>query len=82
MIMSRANEENFWEMRKLFDFCKKYRLGHLCALALIAVVMALNYAIFVFPNRFAPAGLDGLCTMVQDVLGVSMGYLSSPPASS
>ena len=63
-------------MKKLFDFCKKYQLGELCALGFIAVIMALNYAIFVFPNRFAPAGLDGLCTMIQDIFGISMGYLS------
>ena len=54
-------------MKRLLDFGRKYQFGHFCALTLIAVVMAFNYAIFVFPNRFAPAGLDGLCTMVQDV---------------
>ena len=58
------------------QFFGKYRLWHLLALTLIAVVMALNYTIFVFPNQFAPAGVDGLCTMVQDLLGISMGYLS------
>ena len=75
MIMSSTNRR-FFMMSKTFDFLKKHKIGHLLALALIAVVMALNYAIFVFPNRFAPAGLDGLCTMVQDILGISMGYLS------
>ena len=42
----------------------------------IALVAAVNYEIFVFPNKFAPAGLNGLCTMVQHVAGISVGYLS------
>ncbi len=43
---------------------------------LIAVVAALNYEIFVFPNKFAPSGLNGICTMIQHVFGISVGYLS------
>lgn len=43
---------------------------------LTAFCAALNYELFVFPNRFAPSGIDGLCTMFQHVTGVSMGYLS------
>ena len=35
-----------------------------------AFVCALNYQLFVFPNSFAPAGLNGLCTMVQYVFGI------------
>lgn len=42
----------------------------------IAVVCALNYELFVFPNRFAPSGLNGICTMIQYVTGISIGYLS------
>lgn len=42
----------------------------------IAVVCALNYKLFVFPNKFAPAGLNGICTMIQYVFHISMGYLS------
>ena len=37
---------------------------------------ALSYHIFVFPNRFAPSGLNGLCTIVQEVFGLHVGYLS------
>ena len=37
---------------------------------------ALSYHIFVFPNRFAPSGLNGLCTIVQEVFGLNVGYLS------
>jgi len=42
----------------------------------IALVAALNYEIFVFPNRFAPAGLNGICTMIQHVFGISVGNMS------
>ena len=42
----------------------------------LAVLSALNYEIFIFPNRFAPAGLNGICTMIQYLSGISIGYLS------
>ena len=42
----------------------------------IAVVCALNYKIFIFPNKFAPSGLNGICTMIQYVTGINIGYLS------
>lgn len=42
----------------------------------IALVVALNYKVFVFPNRFAPSGLNGICTMIQYVTGINIGYLS------
>ncbi len=42
----------------------------------IAVICALNYQLFVFPNRFAPSGLNGICTMIQFVTGINIGYLS------
>lgn len=42
----------------------------------IALLCALNYQLFVFPNKFAPAGLNGICTMIQYVFGISVGYLS------
>ncbi len=42
----------------------------------IALVCALNYQLFVFPNRFAPSGLNGICTMIQYLFGFSVGYMS------
>ncbi len=41
-----------------------------------AFLCAITYTIFVFPNKFAPAGLNGLCTMFQYLTGWNMGYLS------
>ena len=42
----------------------------------VAVMAALNYQLFVFPNKFAPAGLNGICTMIQYLTGLSVGYMS------
>jgi len=42
----------------------------------LALGASLNYEIFVFPNQFAPSGLNGICTMIQYLTGVSVGYLS------
>ncbi len=42
----------------------------------VALVAALNYELFVFPNAFAPSGLNGICTMIQYVSGIRLGYLS------
>ena len=45
-------------------------------IALVAMAASVNYELFVFPNQFAPSGLNGICTMIQYVSGVSVGYLS------
>ena len=42
----------------------------------VALVAAVNYELFVFPNQFAPSGLNGICTMIQHITGISVGYLS------
>lgn len=39
-------------------------------------LLALNYLIFVFPNNFAPAGIDGICTMIQYISKINIGYLA------
>lgn len=43
---------------------------------LVAFVMALNYQLFVFPNSFAPAGVNGLLTMIQYALGIKVSFAS------
>ena len=50
-------------------------LTYLCIVA-IAIVCALNYNLFIFPNKFAPSGINGICTMIQYMTGISVGYLS------
>jgi len=52
------------------------KLRELLAIAGLSFISALNYTLFVFPNRFAPSGVDGICTMLQDLLQVNMGYLA------
>jgi len=54
--------------------CKK--IWTYAAIALVALVSALNYELFVFPNQFAPSGVNGICTMIQHLTGISVGYLS------
>jgi len=53
---------------------KKFRTY--CVIVVLALICALNYQLFVFPNQFAPSGLNGICTMIQHVFGISVGYLS------
>lgn len=45
-------------------------------IAFIALVASVNYELFIFPNQFAPSGINGICTMIQYVSGVSVGFLS------
>ena len=45
-------------------------------IAAVAMIASVNYELFIFPNQFAPSGLNGLCTMIQYVSGISVGYLS------
>lgn len=52
------------------------RYASYLGISLIAITAALNYILFVFPNKFAPAGLDGICTIIQDTAGINIGYLS------
>lgn len=47
-----------------------------CFIMFIAGISAMSYELFVFPNNFAPSGLNGLCTLFQHITGISMGYLS------
>ena len=42
----------------------------------IGMVGALNYKLFVFPNQFAPSGVNGICTIIQHIFGISVGSLS------
>ena len=42
----------------------------------MAVLMALNYQIFILQNAFAPSGLNGLATMIQYMFHFSVGYFS------
>ena len=40
----------------------------------LGIVMALSYALFVTPNHFAPAGINGIAVMLQYKLNFSISY--------
>ena len=42
----------------------------------LALLNALSYQLFIFSNRVAPAGLNGICTKIQHICGINVGYLS------
>ena len=52
------------------------RVSRYFAIALFATVYAMVYEIFVFPNNFAPAGVNGIVTMIQYLFHFKVGYLS------
>ncbi len=53
----------------------KKSLGYL-NIFLVAVLLAFNYYIFIVTNNFAPAGLNGIATMIQYKTGFSISYMS------
>lgn len=42
----------------------------------VSFISALSYELFIFPNAFAPAGLGGICTMIQHLTGVRVSMLN------
>lgn len=54
----------------------KTQVSRYLAIALFAVAYAMVYEIFVFPNNFAPAGVNGIVTMIQYLFHFKVGYLS------
>lgn len=46
------------------------------AIIAVALLLAFNYHIFIVENDFAPAGLNGIATMVQYKTGFSISYMS------
>ena len=45
-------------------------------IVLAAILLAFNYYIFIVTNNFAPAGLNGIATMIQYKTGFSISYMS------
>ncbi len=41
-----------------------------------AALSAFGLHIFVYPARFAPAGIDGVATMLQEITSLNAGYFS------
>ena len=52
------------------------RTGVYMLMVILAFGMALCYQIFIFENSFAPAGINGIATMIQYKLHFSVAYMS------
>lgn len=46
------------------------------SMVVLAVLFAFNYELFIVKNHFAPAGVNGMATMIQYKFGFSIGYFS------
>ncbi len=53
----------------------KYAISYM-NVVFVAILLALNYHIFIVENHFAPAGLNGIATMIQYKTGFSISYMS------
>lgn len=42
----------------------------------LAVLLAADYVLFIVPNRFAPAGVGGIATMIEYKTGFSIGFIT------
>ena len=56
---------------KSFGTVRSYLL-----IIIFAFLAATNFEIFILNNSFAPAGINGIATMIQYKLGISVGYLN------
>lgn len=57
----------------------KQRLSSILSYAVViamALLLAVNYHFFIVENSFAPAGLNGIATMIQYKTGFSISYVS------
>ncbi len=54
----------------------KQKIFAYARIVLLAILLAFTYELFVVDNHFAPAGLNGIATMVQYKFGFSIGYMS------
>ncbi|MBQ8202661.1 MAG: YitT family protein [Clostridia bacterium] len=57
----------------------KKQLKHIFSYIIIsalALLLAINYYVFIIENDFAPAGLNGIATMIQYKTGFSISYMS------
>lgn len=52
------------------------KLGSYLFIILAAILLAFNYQLFIVKNDFAPAGINGIATMIQYKTGFSIGYMA------
>lgn len=54
----------------------KKRIPEYLLIILGGIITAFNYHLFIIENQFAPAGINGIATMVQYKLNFNIGYMS------
>lgn len=52
------------------------RIKDYAVIILAALILSLSYYIFVFPNQFAPSGMPGIATIIQELFDFQVGYLT------
>lgn len=55
---------------------KKKVVFDVAKIVLCALLLSLNYLLFIVSNKFAPAGLNGIATMIQYKFSFSIGFFS------
>ena len=58
----------------MMDKKKRLALDYLI-ICVIAVLGAFNYQLFVFPNDFAPSGINGILTIIRHLFGINFGMM-------
>lgn len=58
------------------DKSVKKNLIEYLLICFLAFCMAIIYEVLIFPNSFAPAGINGLATIIQHLFNFSVGYMS------
>ena len=53
------------------------RVKDVGVIVVAAVMLAVSYGMFIFPNQFASAGVPGIATMIQYLLGFKVAYLTA-----
>lgn len=56
--------------------CRQQVLFEYGLVTAAAVFLALNYQLFIVTNHFAPAGINGIATMIQYKTGFSIAYMA------
>ena len=56
--------------------CKTRAFFTYLGIIVTAILLALTYQLFIVDNKFAPAGLNGIATMIQYKTGFSIAYMS------
>ena len=62
-------------MARITKLISKYPWLAYLFICLVAVADAIVSIVLLYPNDFAPVGIQGFVTMIQHMLGISVGYL-------